>query len=157
LLIAVVACGGETSAPPAGAGASTPSRPGTWGREDAALTRLFTPNHAPPGTYRVEVTSERIKALAAARRAADPHAPAAAWTIARQDPLQVFDSSAPADRARLARLYAGGRVQVTRGPITRDGRLVESLTLLSPYPDAALSRLDPGTMVIVFRVPDEVR
>ena len=50
-------------------------------------------------------------------------------------------------RAALARLYTGQRVRVVRGWIDRGDRF-ESVTLLSPYPDATLTRLVSGTMII---------
>ena len=59
----------------------------------------------------------------------------------------------PYDRALVRRLYAGQAVSVARGAIRRGGRVVESITMLSPYPDRTLSVLQPGTMIVVFWVP----
>src|SRR6202040_3867225 len=55
----------------------------------------------------------------------------------------------PAATARPppARLYGGTRVQVARGWI-RTGDRFQSITRLSPYPDASLTHLLPGTMEI---------
>ena len=41
---------------------------------------------------------------------------------------------------------------VARGSLVRDSRRL-AYTLISPYPDATLTRLEPGTLVIVFHVP----
>jgi len=47
----------------------------------------------------------------------------------------------------LVQLYGGRRVTVQRGWREADGRL-ESVTLVTPYPDPTLTRLHSGTMVI---------
>ena len=62
-------------------------------------------------------------------------------------PLLAFGTAGPYDRAALARLYGGMRVRVARRWQQRGDQFV-SETLLSPYPDATLARLNPGTMVI---------
>ena len=59
----------------------------------------------------------------------------------------IVGAAGPYDRARLARLYGGTRVRVVRGWAETAGHF-ESVTLLSPYPDPDLTRLQPGTMVI---------
>jgi hypothetical protein len=41
---------------------------------------------------------------------------------------------------------------VARGP-RLDGGYAESWTLIAPYPDVALRRLEPGTLIIVVRIP----
>lgn len=63
------------------------------------------------------------------------------------DPLDAFGAAGSYNRAALARLYAGKRVRVARGWMEYADRF-ESITLLSPYPDATLTRLLPGTMII---------
>jgi len=68
------------------------------------------------------------------------------------DSLEAFGTAGLYDRSKVARLYAGRRVSVVRAPIERDGRTIAAVTLISPYPDATLTRLEPGTMVIVLRV-----
>jgi hypothetical protein len=65
----------------------------------------------------------------------------------RLEPLDAFGAAGTYDRAKLAQLYAGRRVTMTRGWRHNEGRF-ESITLLSPYPDATLSRLNDGTLSI---------
>ena len=68
------------------------------------------------------------------------------------EPLEALDAFGAAgtyNRAALARLYGGTRVRVARRWQQRDDQFV-SETLLSPYPDPTLTRLNPGTMVIRF-------
>jgi hypothetical protein len=64
-------------------------------------------------------------------------------------PLDAFGSGGLYDRAALARLYGSRRPSVARGWIDEAGRF-ESLTLISPHPDAGLTRLEPGTLIIRF-------
>ena len=63
--------------------------------------------------------------------------------------LDAFGTAGTYDRPALARLYGGTRVQVARG-WRRTGARFESITRLSPYPDALLTRLLPGTLEIRF-------
>ena len=69
--------------------------------------------------------------------------------IEAMEALDAFGTAGTYDRPRLARLYGGTRVQVARG-WTRTGNRVESITRLSPYPDATLTHLMPGTLEIRF-------
>ena len=70
--------------------------------------------------------------------------------VERLEALDAFGAVGAYDRAKLAQLYGGQRVSVLRG-WRRDGDAFESVTLLSPYPDSALSRLLNGTMRIRYR------
>ncbi|HZT75273.1 MAG TPA: hypothetical protein VFA27_01350 [Vicinamibacterales bacterium] len=63
------------------------------------------------------------------------------------DPLDALGAAGDYDRAKVARLYGGSRPSVARG-WRQDGDRFESITLISPHPDAALERLVPGTLVI---------
>jgi hypothetical protein len=122
-----------------------------------ALARLFTPRHAPEGAFEVLVIRENLEAaraslLAAAVeggaevRAADPP------PVLELDPLEAFGEAGTYPRTTVARLYAGRRARVVRVPVTRGGRTVAAVTLVSPYPDPTLSRLVEGTMAIVLRL-----
>ena len=103
---------------------------------DPALTALFTPPHPRVGRYEVCTSIDPIEALAER-----------AWTIEALEPLDAFGHAGPYDRFALSRLYGGRRVRVAHGWHERDGEF-ESITLLSPYPDASLTHLMPGTMMI---------
>jgi hypothetical protein len=61
--------------------------------------------------------------------------------------LDAFGGAGAYDRAKLAALYGGRRATVVRGWRLSGGRF-EALTLVSPYPDASLTRLNQGTMII---------
>jgi hypothetical protein len=99
---------------------------------DAALTALFTPSRPEMGRYEVCTTDRPLEGEADAL-----------------EPLDAFGAAGPYDRAALQQLYGGTRVRVQRSWSASTGEFV-STTRLSPYPDAALTRLRPGTMEIRF-------
>jgi hypothetical protein len=110
---------------------------------DPALTSLFTPLRPDVGRYEVCTTTESLEDVAA--EASD----ARFGPLELLEPADAFGSTGSYSRAALAQLYGGRRVRVTRGWRERDGRF-ESITLLSPHPDAALTHLLPGVMVITW-------
>jgi hypothetical protein len=67
------------------------------------------------------------------------------------EPLEAFGSAGAYNRFAVARLYRGTRVRVVRGWRMSADRF-ESVTLLSPYPDAAFGHLMNGTMSITLRL-----
>ena len=75
------------------------------------------------------------------------------WEPARVAPADAFGPAGPYDRWQLVRLYGARAPQVSRGAVVRDGGSVETWTLISPFPDAALRRLDPGTLLLILRIP----
>jgi hypothetical protein len=100
---------------------------------DPALTVLFTPRQPLMGSYAVCTTREPL---------GDDQGEAL-------EPLDAFGTAGAYNRSALARLYGGRRVRVVRRWMTSGGRF-ESITRLSPYPDASLTHLLPGTMEIRF-------
>jgi hypothetical protein len=107
-------------------------------RCDAGLTAMFTPPHPQLGRYEVCTSPAALPSLAPVE-----------WRRETLAPLDAFGSAGAYDRARLSRLYGGRSVAVARGWI-RQGERFESITLISPHPDAALAHLQPGTLVIRF-------
>ena len=102
---------------------------------DPALARLFSPVGPSLGRYEVCTTAEPI-----------PEERGEAL-----EALDAFGTGGTYRRSALARLYGGLRVRVERRWTDAPGRF-ESVTRLSPYPDATLSRLISGTMEIRFTV-----
>ena len=125
--------------------------PVVLGTPDATLTRLFTPRSVPSGTYVVHLSADSIEALTSRLRALDPTPSPGAWEPSRPEASNAFGQDGVYDRVRLARLFTGKRVTVVRGSLVLDGRRV-AYTLISPYPNAALSAIEPGTMVVEQRV-----
>jgi hypothetical protein len=103
---------------------------------DPALIPLFTPPHPRLGRYEVCTSIDPIRAVNGG-------------AIETLEALDAFGDAGTYDRPKLARLYGGTRVQVARG-WTNTGGHFESITRLSPYPDATLTRLLPGTLEIRF-------
>jgi hypothetical protein len=101
---------------------------------DPALVALFTPPHPHMGRYEVCTSAGAIQAVNGG-------------PIEALEALDAFGTAGRYDRPALAHLYGGTRVQVARG-WTRTGDRFESITRLSPYPDASLTHLLPGTMEI---------
>ena len=114
---------------------------------DPALNALFTPVRPSLGSYQVCTTPDSLERVAERDRQVQFSA------SEMLDPLDAF-AAGTYNRAALARLYSGLRVRVARG-WARYGDRFESVTLLSPYPDATLTRLVPGTMVITWSVRAE--
>jgi len=109
---------------------------------DARLTLLFTPSPAREGRYEACVSplglsESRVEGLKYGQ-------------IEALEALDAFGRVGQYDRAKLARLYGGRRAMVLHG-WRRDGDRVESVTLISPHPDASLTRLNEGTLVIVWK------
>ena len=104
---------------------------------DPVLTALFTPERPKVGRYEVCTSAEPIEI--ASQGAA----------IEALEPLDAFGGAGAYRRSALAQLYGGTRVRAAHRWREHDGRF-ESETLLSPYPDASLSHLRQGTMVIRY-------
>jgi hypothetical protein len=126
-------------------------------RPSPAHARLFTPRAAPEGSYQAFVIDSGMdQARPAVMKALGvgdaPPAGGGPWAVARLESSEAFGASGIYDANRLARLFNGRRAFVCRGPVGRGGRVVASVSLISPYPDATLSRLEPGTLVIIFDV-----
>ena len=105
---------------------------------DTALQALFTPPFPHVGRYEVCVSPKHLSALVPS-----------SWPVREQDALDAFGAAGPYNRAALARLYGGQPALVARGWIDEAGQF-ESRTYLSPYPDATLARLIPGTLIVRF-------
>ena len=121
--------------------------------EAPAFVRLFTPRGAPAGTYRAFTTGQALDSVLAAIRS-DPSTRSGGGSFEPQSVIasDAFGQSGGYNRWKVALLYGGTRARVARGPRIENGRVVESWTLVSPYPDAALERLNPGTLLIVLRL-----
>jgi hypothetical protein len=103
---------------------------------------LFTPRAAPEGTYRTYVSPRPLDELA----------PGLGLTPQSVVPLDAFGQSGGYNRWTLAGLYGARRARVARMPRVENGQVVEAWTLVSPYPDPELRRLEPGTLLIVLRL-----
>jgi hypothetical protein len=101
------------------------------------MTALFTPARPQLGRYEVCTTDQPLEGDAEALEALDA--------------FGAFGAAASYDRAALQRLFGGARVHVQRS-WTASAHEFVSTTRLSPYPDASLTRLRPGTMEIRWKL-----
>jgi hypothetical protein len=122
------------------------------GQPQPELARIFTPLTAPAGAYTVTATNRAIADLAAALKACDAAPAEGAWQVTRLEAHEAFGQAGIYDRLRLAQLFGGKRLDVVRGSLARDD-VRDGYTLISPYPDAALTAINPGTLVIVLHLP----
>jgi hypothetical protein len=76
--------------------------------------------------------------------------PPGAWQPRAVGALDAFGHAARVEPWKVARLFGARRAQVARGPRGADGHVTEAWTLISPYPDPAIERLQPGTLLIVL-------
>jgi hypothetical protein len=124
-------------------------------REAPEYVRLLAPaSYA--AAYRAYVSPLEFDAALRAL-AADPTVlhPPGAWTAETVHPYDAFGLGGSYNRWKVAGLYKSRRAQVARGPRMDQG-VMETVTLIAPYPNADLQRLEPGTLVIVLRIPAEL-
>ena len=158
--VAVLACTDLRSAPSTllRARAQVPDSPSTtlragW-REAPQYISLFVPQ-TQWAAYRAFVSPLGLEATLE-QITADPaflHPPGA-WTPQAMIPYDAFGLSGSYNRWKVAGLYRSRRAHVARGPRVDQGG-TESWTLIAPYPDEALQRLEPGTLIIVLRIPSD--
>ena len=91
-----------------------------------ALAALFTPLRPELGRYEACTSDAPLEGEADALEA-----------------LDAFGAAGPYDRAAVQRLYGGTRIRVQRTWTATADEFV-SITRLSPYPDATLTRLNPA-------------
>ena len=112
-------------------------------RCDAALTAMFAPPRPQLGRYQVCRTDAPLDSLAKP-----------GWWREPMGPLDALGPVGRYDRGAAARLFGGRRVDVARGWFREGGRF-EAWTLVSPHPDATLTRILPGTLVIRFILDED--
>ena len=132
---------------------AAPPTGSSW-REAGAHLALFTSERAHPGAYRTYVSPlELDDALREIQSEPGLLQPPGAWIPRALPPLDAFGQDGSFDRWRVARLYGARRARVARGPRDDPDGVRESWTLVSPYPDHTQRRLEPGTLLIVLRLP----
>jgi hypothetical protein len=110
---------------------------------------LFTPARPQLGHYEVFATSGSLADAVEEERKAEPDA--TGWNIEAASPIDAFGSAGSYDHAALSQLFGGRQARVARAMIQQNGRAV-ALTLISPYPEPDLRRLNPGTLIIRFTI-----
>ena len=107
---------------------------------DAASAGLFAPPQPVLGRYEVCTTASPIEVVMATGEAHYGE-------VEALGPLDAFGAGGTYNRSMMSRLYGGMRAKVVRG-WAESGERFTSITLISPYPDPTLQRLNDGTMEI---------
>jgi hypothetical protein len=110
---------------------------------------LFIPAHPRLGHYEVFATSGSLTDAVEEEKRAEPDS--TGWNVEDDSPIDAFGSAGDYDRAALSQLFGGRQARVARAVIQENGRVV-ALTLISPYPEPDLRRLNPGTLIIRFTI-----
>jgi len=124
------------------------------GWQDApAYLPLFAPSGPRRAAYHTYVSPLGVDALIA-RLASEPSLlhPPGSWAPTAVIAADAFGQTGAYDRSRLARVYGSKRAVVARGPRGQAAHPTEAWTLISPYPSADLSRLEPGTLLMVLNL-----
>ena len=124
--------------------------PPAW-RAAPDFLELFAPAGPRAAAYRV-FTSDAGFDTVLRQLAADPSLARTpgGWTVQALAPADAFGLAGRYDRIALARLYGSARARVARG-VRRERGAAEAWTLISPYPDPALRRLERGTLLLRMR------
>ena len=132
--------------------------PGEWpvpsaveGRSAPEYVRLFTPARAHSGAYHAYVSPLDLSTVL---RQLDGNPallhPPGAWMPSALLPSDAFGQTGSYDRWKITKLYGARRAMVARGPRGEGERPTQTWTLISPYPDRNLERLEAGTLLIVL-------
>jgi hypothetical protein len=117
-------------------GSAAPSQAVASTACDPAFARLFTPSRPVLGRYEVCTDARPLAEVAPSD-----------WIVESLEAADAFGGAGTYDHAALARLYVGRRPRVARG-WTEDADRFEAVTLISPYPNATVTTLEPGTLII---------
>lgn len=134
-------------------GPSTLLRAGTAWKDAPSFLTLFAPTGPRAGSYRIYVSPLDLDATL--QQLSDDSAlvrTPGAWEPHAVLPLDAFGQTGSYNRWAVVRLYRGSRPRVVRGARRENGQITESWTLISPYPDTTLQRLEPGTLLVVLRL-----
>ena len=123
-------------------------------RDAPEMLLLFAPEGPRAAAYSMRVADADLETV---MRQLDGEATGASgpasWDVRALPPTDAFGMAGRYDRSGLTRLYGGRRARVARRARIENGRVIESWSLISPYPDPMLRTLHPGTLLIVLRLP----
>ena len=130
--------------------AATASAAVLW-RDAPGYLDLFAPTNRQQA-YAIAVTAASLGEVLG-EAAGDRMAVAVpgAWQARSESPEAAFGTAGRYNRWLLARLYGSRQPRVARGARMDRGRVIESWTLVSPYPSTDLRVLHPGTMRLILK------
>ena len=135
-------------------GAGATAQLGQPWRDAPAYLPLFAPVGGRGAAYRIFVSPDDLETTLRRLETDESlvRAPGA-WQPRPALPADAFGQAGRYSRSGLARVYGARQPQVARGARMENGRVVESWTLIAPYPDTALRELEAGTLLVVLRLP----
>jgi hypothetical protein len=133
----------------AAAAQALPQRLPQW-REAPEYLRPFAPGGRRAGAFRIFVSPDDLETALHRLNIEPAVRPNGLWMPRPAPPLDAFGQGGAYDRSRVTRLYGSTRPRVARGTTMVDGTR-EFWTLISPHPNAALERLERGTLLLVLR------
>jgi len=113
---------------------------------------LFAPVNQ-RAAYTASVSSSRLDSVLADVND-DPAAAQApgSWQARVESATDAFGTAGLQNRWLIAQLYGSRGVSVARGARMDRGRVIESWTLISPYPSTDLRTLNNGTLRLVLKI-----
>lgn len=118
-----------------------------------AYLALFAPR-AERGSYRIETSALPLDQVLTDLADDDSLGrPPGAWQPRPEQPQDAFGDGGSYNQWALRRLYGAVQPRVARGPRVVNGQTTEAWILISPFPDPALTRLEPGTLRIIVAIP----
>lgn len=124
--------------------------PSAQAQEHATAVDVCTPHLATLFAPADPDVTEAYRVCRSRRSLEDLKAPD--WPVDQMSAADAFAGSSTGIRRRLALLYGGTLLRVSRGWRQRD-REIEAVTLIAPPPDDGLERLVSGTLVILQTRP----
>ena len=121
-------------------------------RDAPAYVSLFAPVNR-RASFSAAISAAPLESVLAdvAQDGMAVHAPGS-WQPRGESATDTFGTAGLHNRWMLARLYGSQQVRVARGPRMDRGRVIESWTLISPYPSTDLRTLHPGTLRLVLKI-----
>jgi hypothetical protein len=132
--------------------AAAPVRAAVVWRDAPEYVDLFAPaNHR--DAYQMAVTSSGLDDVLGGLAGDQTLARTpGAWQARPESAQDAFGTAGSFNRWLLAQLYGSRQARVVRGARMDRGRVVETWTLISPYPSTDLRTLHPGTMRLILKV-----
>ena len=128
-----------------------PSAAAHW-RDAPDYVTLFAPVNA-RASYSAATSAGSLDAvLAEIRDEAVTLLAPGSWQARPESATDAFGTAGLHNRWTLARLFGSRHVRVARGARMDRGRIVESWTLISPYPSVDLRTLQPGTLRLAVKI-----
>lgn len=131
---------------------AVPARADVGWRDAPDYVALFAPVNQ-RAAYTASVSTARLESVLADVNQ-DPAAGQApgSWRPRVESATDAFGTAGVQNRWLLAQLYGSRGVAVARGARMDRGRVIESWTLISPYPSTDLRTVNTGTLRLVLKI-----